>query len=226
MSSDITTEVKEEKKKGKGKAKITIVLMLTVLLAAGTFFGVRFYIRGVNYITTDNARVTTNIITIISPTLGRLERYLLSEGMHVERDEIIGWIENGGPVRSPINGLVVRSYVVENQMVSPMEPLAVIADTNRIHIQANIEETDIMRIQRGQPATVTIDALGSVQLEGYVSDIGLITQAELAGTALFFNTGGTFTRVTHLIPVEIVITDDIDLESLIGVNARVQIRIN
>jgi len=245
MSQEITTtevtevEVKKDKatqadaseetettEKKKGKGKIILVLVLTLLLAGGAFFGFNFYMRGVNYISTDNARVTTNIITVISPSVGRLESYTAVEGQRVERDEIIGWVEHAGPLRAPIDGLVVRSYAVENQMVSPMEPLAVIADVGRIHIEANIEETDILRIQRGQAATITVDALGRQQFAGYVAEIGRVTTAELTGSALFFNTGGTFTRVTHLIPVEINIVDDVDLSYLIGVNARVQISVS
>ena len=219
------TEAEEPEKK-KGKGKVIIVMVLTLLLAGGAFFGFRFHWQNVNYISTDNARVTTNIVSVISPGVGRLERYTIFEGMRVEQDEIIGWIENGGPLRAPIDGMVIRSHAVENQVVSPMEPVAVIADVARIHIEANIEETDILRIQRGQSATITIDALGRQQFTGYVAAIGRITQAELAGVPLFFNTGGTFTRVTHLIPVEINIIDDVDLSHLIGVNARVQISLN
>ena len=220
MSSEVTTE----KKKGKGK--IIAVIATTIALAVGAVIGVRFYLQGTNYITTDNARVTTNIISIIPPTPGTLERFSLFEGQRVEENEAIAWLENLGALRSPIDGLVIKTYAVENQVVSPMEPLAVIADVGRIHIEANIEETDIMRIQRGQTAIVTIDALGSQQFMGYISEIGRITQAELTGSTLFFNTGGTFTRVTHLIPIEIILTDDVDLESLIGVNARVRVRVN
>ena len=241
MSSEITAQVKEteaekekeleqniekEVPKKKGKGKIILLLILTLVLMTGVGVGVHFYTQSVNYLTTDNARVTTNVVSIISPTVGTLERYTLFEGRRVEQDEVIGWVENNGPLRSPIDGLVVRSHAVENQVVSPMEPLAVIADTSRIHIEANIAETDILRIQRGQTVTITIDALGRQQFAGYVSEIGRITQAELTGSALFFNTGGTFTRVTHLIPVEINIIDDVSLYNLIGVNARVRIRLN
>jgi len=221
MSQEITTT---EKKNGKGK--FILLLILTLVLLAGAATGFHFYLRSVNYISTDNARVTTNIIHVMSPTGGTLDRFIAFEGQHVEESQIIGWLENVGPIRSPVDGVVVRSHAVENQVVPPMQPLAVIAETGRLHIEANISENDIMRIRRGQPATVTIDALGNRQFTGYVSEIGIITQAELTGTALFFNTGGTFTRVTHLIPVEIIIVDDVDLSGLIGVNARVQIRAN
>ena len=225
MSNEATTQTGADEKKKSGKGKFILAGVLTLVLVAGVGAGLHFYLRSVNYITTDNARVTTNIISIVSPMTGTLERYTLFEGRRVEQDEVIGWVENGGPLRSPIDGMVVRSYAVENQVVSPMEPVAVIADTTRMHIEANIEETDIGRIQRGQTVTVTIDALGNRQFAGYVASIGRITQAELAGTAMFFNTGGTFTRVTHLIPVKVNITDDISLDNLIGVNARVRIHV-
>jgi len=219
-----TKTAETEKKKGKGK--VILVLVLTLVLMGGAAIGFHFYWQDANYITTDNARVTTNIIHIMSPVGGTLDRFNTFEGQRVEENEVIGWLENAGPIRSPVDGLVVRSHAVENQVVSPMEPMAVIAETGRLHIEANISENDIMRIRRGQTATVTIDALGNRQFTGYVSEIGRITQAELTGTALFFNTGGNFTRVTHLIPVEIVIVDDVDLSHLIGVNARVRIRLN
>jgi RND family efflux transporter MFP subunit len=70
---------------------------------------------------------------------------------------------------------------------------------------------------------VTIDPFGSRQFTGYVAEIGQVTAAELTGNAMFFNTGGTFTRVTHLIPVRVNIVDDVNLDSFIGVNARVRI---
>ncbi|MCL2580726.1 MAG: efflux RND transporter periplasmic adaptor subunit [Oscillospiraceae bacterium] len=217
-------EVKDEKKKG-GKGKFILAGVLTLVLAAGVVAGLHFYTRSVTYIITDNARVTTNIIPILSPLPGTLERYTVFEGRRVEEDEVIGWVEHVGPIRSPVAGIVVSSNAILNQVVSPLEPIAVIAETGRIHIQANIEETDILRISRGQPVSVTIDALGRERFDGYVAEVGLITQAELSGTALFFNTGGTFTRITHLIPVEIHLTDEVDLAHLIGVNARVQIQV-
>ena len=223
MSEQIT-EVKENAK-GKGKIKVILVLVLMLVLTGGAAVGFHFIQQGVNYLSTDNARVTTNLIYIAPNIQGPLERFKIYEGRYVEKDEILGWVENGEAMRSPIDGLVVYASAVQDQVVSPMEPLVIIADTNNIHIQANIRETDISRIQLRQPAIVTIDALGNQQFNGYVSNIGQITQAELAGTALFFNTGGNFTRITHLIPIEITIVDDINLDNLIGVNARVRISV-
>ena len=220
----MSQEQKEEKKKGKGKT--LIVVILTAALAIGASVGFYFVRQGANYFVTDNARVTTTLIAVTPDVPGILERFTIYEGRYVAQNEVLGWVENGEAMRSPVNGLVVHTSAVQNQTVSPVEPVAVIADTGNLHIQANVEETDIARIRLGQRVAVTIDTFGRRQFSGYVREIGSVTAAELTGNALFFNTGGTFTRVTHLIPVKINIIDYINLDSLIGVNARVRISLD
>jgi len=216
-----TTEVTEKKKKKAPKVAVIIVLMLAI--ATGVYFGIQYFIESSRYIVTENARVTTNLATIMPTVPGRLERFTIYEGRQVARDEVLGWVENSEAFRSPFDGIVVRANAQQDQIVSPMETLAVIADMGNLHIQANIEETYISAVQIGQEVTVTIDALGRRQFNGYVYSIGRVTDAELTGTAMFFNTGGTFTKVTQLIPVRINITDDINLDSIIGLNASVRI---
>ena len=216
-----TTEVKK-----KGKGKIILILLIALPVITGALIGLHFYFQGTNYVVTENARITTTLVTVTPTVTGILETFTIYEGRYVRKNEIIGWIENIETFRSPFDGLVVRSYVSQNQVVSPLEPLAVIADINNLHIQANIEETYITRIHRGQTVSVTIDAFGNRQFTGYVSEIGRITDAEISGSAMFFNTGGNFTKVTQIIPVKIKITDDINLENFIGLNARVRIALN
>ena len=218
-----TTEQKTEEKKKKGKGTVIIGLILSLVLAGGAGIGIYFFWQSAAYLTTDNARVTTNLVYISPDLPGPLERFTIAEGVYVAENDILGWVENGRAMLAPFDGVVIYANAVQEQVVSPVTPIAVIADTNNIHVQANIEETDIGRLHVGQPAIVTIDPFGNQQFNGYISEIGLVTAAELAGTAMFFNTGGTFTRVTHLIPIKVNIMDDVNLDRLIGVNARVRI---
>ena len=222
-AQNLEHEETETEEKMSGKVKIIIVLSLTLVLAIGSGFGIYFVWQRANYISTDNARVTTTLIAIAPPVPGRLERFTAYEGRRVVENEVIGWVEGAEAFRSPITGIVIHTNAVQDQAVTPAEAIAVIADTADVHILANIEETNIARIRSGQAVTVTIDPFGSRRFSGYVREVAHVTSAELTGSALFFNTGGTFTRVTHLIPVKINITDDVDLASLIGVNARVRI---
>ena len=222
--SDQNTDTGANVKK-KGKKKFLIISLLTLLLAGGAGIGTYLAWRNAGYLTTDNARVTTTLVTVTADVPGPLQRFTIYEGRYVEENEVLGWVENGEAFRSPFAGLVIQSSVVQSQTVSPMEHLAVIASINDLHVQANIEEIDITRLQVGQPAIVTIDPFGNRQFNGYISEIGMVTAAELAGQAMFFNTGGTFTRVRHLIPIKINIVDDVNLDGFIGVNARVRIPI-
>ena len=225
-SGDEKDQAEKPEKKMSKKSKIILALVLTLVLGCASAAGIFFAHRSASYLTTDNAVVRTTLAYVSASLPGRLERFLVYEGRYVAADEVLGWVEGDRSMRSPFDGLVIYASAIQGQTVNAMQALAVIADINRIHIQANIEETDITRLRVGQAAYVTIDGLGSRRFSGYIANIGRITHAELTGQTLFFNTGGNFTRVTHLLPIEIHITDDVNLDSLIGVNARVRIPLN
>jgi multidrug resistance efflux pump len=166
--------------------KILIGLVITLILAGGATFGGFLLWERAGYLTTDNARVTTTLLSV-SPTMhGSLERFDIYEGRFVSANEVLGWVENDAVMRSPVDGMVVHTSAQMGHIVSPMESIAVIADASNIHILANIEETDIMDLQLGQPAIVTIDVFGNREFAGYISEIGRITTAELSGQAMFF----------------------------------------
>ena len=212
-----------EKKKGKGK--IILVLALTIALLGGTGIGIFFVRHNANFVVTENARVTTTLFYIMPSAPGTLERFTIRQGHYVTENQMLGWVEGAPSMRSPIDGLVVRTFAEQNQTVWPAEPVAVIADINNLYIQANIEEYHIARIQRGQTVNVRIDALGRQQFTGYVYEIGRVTDAAITGQVMNFATSGRFTKVTQLLPVRINLldTEEANLASLIGLNARVQI---
>jgi len=218
-----TTETSEtiDPKKSGGKKVIAIILLFTLIV--GGIIGVYFFRQSTGYLTTGNAIVATNLIPIVPPAPGRLDRLTISEGSYVARDEIIGRVENFGHLRSPVDGVVVRVNAVLNQVVSPHEAVAVIADIDNMHIRANIEETQLGRLQVGQRAYVTVDAIGRQWFAGYISEIGRVTDAALMGHMTSFTTGGTFTRVVQLIPIQIRVTDEVRLYNFIELNATVRI---
>ncbi|MCL2294851.1 MAG: efflux RND transporter periplasmic adaptor subunit [Spirochaetes bacterium] len=222
MDSEKTAETNEKKK---WKNKIILALLLCFVFLGIASIAVYFVWQSTNYLVTENARVTTTLFYIMPSAPGTLERFTVREGSFVRKNEVIGWIENSESFRSPADGVVVRTFAEQNQMVSPLEPVAVIADINNLHIQANVEETYIARLQIGQPVAVTIDALGRRQFIGYLSEIGRITDAALTGDIMSFTTTGRFTKVTQLLPVKIILKDDIDLSSFIGLNAKIKARL-
>jgi multidrug resistance efflux pump len=203
---------------GKGAKNFVIAAVVLVIFAA-VGFAAYVVLTGQRTINTGNARVTTNYVTVAASMPGALERFNLYEGMLVEEEQVLGWLQNGETFRSPINGVVVNTSVVEGQNVMPMQPLATIADLANLHIQANLYESDIQDIFLGQPVAITLDGVRGHTFAGYVSNISRITEVELHGGAIVVQTG-TFRRITRTIPVEVTITDNIDLSQFLGTNAR------
>jgi len=217
----------ENTKKSGGALKVIIGFLLALLVVGGIVVGVYLFRQGGNYLTTDNARVTTDLVHIAPTSMGIWEGYDINTGSHISTSNALGVVRSEGVeevLRAPIDGLVVHSLAIDGQMIFPGEPVAVIADTNNIRIEAFIEETDINRLRLGQNVTVTIDALDNREFRGHISSIGQITFAELTGQAIFFNTAGNFTRVTQLFPIEVTLSDNSgNLYNFIGGNARVRI---
>jgi len=216
---------KTAKKEVSGKRKNIVLVIIALAIFIGLGFAYYNYWMSSGYLKTDNAKITAKIYNITPSASGKLVKYTVDAGSYVRENQIIGRVERGGYIRSPIDGLIVKSNATLNQMVSPTAPVAVVADVDNIYVNVNIEETDIVKIAEGQEAFVTIDAYPRMEFHAYVAEIESITQSALTGNQTSFTTSGTYTKVTQLIPVKIVIDDYIDLESLIGVNATVKIKI-
>jgi HlyD family secretion protein len=79
---------------------------------------------------------------------------------------------------APFNGLVTNLPVREGETVvigiqnSPGSTLMTIADMSIITAEVKVDETDIVNVQLGQPAEVTIDAIPNKSFKGVVTEIG------------------------------------------------------
>lgn len=79
---------------------------------------------------------------------------------------------------SPIDGKVVQlsahegEVVVTGTMNNPGSVIAVIADLSEILVQADVAETEVVRVKVGQNVRIRIDAVSDVVYEGRVTEIG------------------------------------------------------
>ena len=222
---DMDTKKEIDTKKDNSKKKNMIFTAVAVLIMIGLGVWYYLYWEGSNYFSTENAKVTAQMYSVAPTTAGKLVKYTIEQGSMVKENEVIGRVENGSYLKSPINGKVVKSNATLNQIVSPTSAVAVIADTNNIYVGANIEETDIIKIKEGQEVTVELDAYPGKKFKAHVSEIDQTTQTAVSGNATSFSTSGTYTKVTQLIPIKIKIDNDISLDGLIGTNATIKIKI-
>lgn len=210
---------------GKIKKKNLIFIIISIIIMISVVCWFFYHSVSNMYFTTDNSKITATLYTISSTSPGKIVKFTKSEGDSVRANEIIGRVEGGSYLKSPVNGEIMTCYVNIGQSVSGGSPIAIIADTDEVCIKANIEETDIVKIQEGQNVLISLDAYPKEKFTGYVESVDKVTQAALTGMATSFTTSGTYTKVTQLIPVKIVINEDIDLKNIIGTNATVKIKI-
>jgi len=80
-------------------------------------------------------------------------------------------------ITAPIDGIVIARQVDAGQTVaagmSAPELFIIAEDLTKMQVIANIDESDVGRIRRGQPVTFTVDAYAAEEFEGTVSQIRL-----------------------------------------------------
>jgi HlyD family secretion protein len=75
---------------------------------------------------------------------------------------------------APFAGTVTRITVEEGDALAPGQTVARLATLDQIQVRTiDLTELDAVRVDVGQPVTVTIDALPDVALRGYVEEIAL-----------------------------------------------------
>ena len=79
-------------------------------------------------------------------------------------------------IRAPGDGTVLRRYKEAGESVAPESRdsarVFTVADTRRLRVRVDVDETDIARVAVGQRAWVTADAYGDRRFEGTVVRVG------------------------------------------------------
>ncbi len=113
---------------------------------------------------------------------------------------------------SPIDGVVGVINIHPNEFPPPGQPAIIVADPEGFHIKLNVDELDIGKLQVGQTALITVDALDDAQITGVVARIAPVANSTPVGT------GGTITTYEVIINL-----DPTDLPLRSGMTATVSI---
>ena len=149
-----------------------IVIVIVAALAATAYW--YFYNRN-NYIKDDDAQVTVGSFDALALSTGKLTAWNVATGDHVTQGEVIGTelLPTGQSlhITAPATGQVLQTQAVSGQVVSCGTLLAVVADLNSEYILANIKETEIRHVKRGQTVDVYLDAYPGTTFSGTVTRI-------------------------------------------------------
>jgi macrolide-specific efflux system membrane fusion protein len=146
-------------------------------------------------ITTTATVTPENRLQIKPPVNGRVEKILVQEGDYVKvgqtlalmssteratvldaaraqsKEQLAYWEEvyKPTPLLAPINGQVIVQTVQPGQTVTTNDAVTVLSD--RLIVQAQVDETDIGKVKVGQKAVISLDAYPDTKVEGTVDHI-------------------------------------------------------
>ena len=206
---------------------LVIIGIVAVLMTLGLVYN--YVIEGRKYVSTDNAQIDGDKISVNAPNSGTLTDWTATQGTQLQKDRLVGRIKiQGGfvqpqqPIRAPGDGTVVVDDGVEGAFVTAGTPLAIAYDLSKVYVTARVDETDIDDVQAGQAVDIEVDAFPDAKLTGSVREV----QGGAAGEFSPFprsNTAGNYQKVTQVIPVKIALDDTQGLALVPGMNVTVKI---
>ena len=109
-------------------------------------------------------------------------------------------------IYSPIRGVVSKRLADQGQMIQPGQPILMVNNPGDKWVVANVEETQVRRVQKGAKAKVEVDAFPDRTFAGRVEFIGAAALSEFALLPAD-NPSGNFIKITHRLPVRISVQD-------------------
>ncbi len=117
----------------------------------------------------------------------------------------------GGGLGGMLSALSPSAEIREGTQVQAGQPVFQVIDLQNMRVKAEVEESDIPRVKKGQPVTIMLDAYPEKRFTGRVVQVGAKGQSGSSGTTVF--------------PVTIQM-DRSDIPLRIGYNALVDIEVN
>jgi membrane fusion protein (multidrug efflux system) len=102
---------------------------------------------------------------------------------------------------APITGIVAKKAVAVGDHVAPGQQVIAISQIDSLWVTANYRETQLQRMQPGQPVTIHIDAL-DLDVRGALESIGGATGSRLSVLPPE-NASGNYVKVVQRIPVRV-----------------------
>ena len=105
-------------------------------------------------------------------------------------------------IRAPVDGVIGNRAAQVGDFVQTGQRIAALVPLSDVFIDANFKETQLARLQPGQPVSIKVDALPDESLDGVVASVSP------ASGAVFSllppdNATGNFTKIVQRLPVRI-----------------------
>ncbi|MCW9098141.1 MAG: HlyD family secretion protein [Ignavibacteriaceae bacterium] len=134
-------------------------------------------------------------------------RYVIAKSLirtSAARLEVIKTQLDNTVIISPMNGVVGKRWVLTGDIVQPGQPIYTMFDLKNVWVTADLEETKLAEIRKGDKVEISVDAYPDQNFAGEVYLIGSNTASQFSLIPPA-NASGNFTKVTQRVPVKISI---------------------
>lgn len=128
-------------------------------------------------------------------------------------------------VKAPVDGIFSNRLVNLGDFITTGQRLANIVPLDDVYIDANFKETQLRRLQPGQPVSIQLDADTSRVIDGTVESL-----SPAAGQVFTLlppdNATGNFTKIVQRVPVRVRVPADVARQNVLRAGMSVYVRIN
>jgi membrane fusion protein (multidrug efflux system) len=128
-------------------------------------------------------------------------------------------------IRAPFDGVVGNRAVRMGDYVQPGQRLASLVPLDGVYVDANFKETQLARLQPGETATITVDALPDRRITGTV-----VSLAPASGSVFSLlppdNATGNFTKIVQRLPVRLEVPAEVAREGVLRPGMSVVVSID
>jgi membrane fusion protein (multidrug efflux system) len=128
-------------------------------------------------------------------------------------------------IRAPFDGVIGNRAVQVGDYVQPSQRLASLVPLDAVYIDANFKETQLAKLEPGQPVRIHIDAFPDRKIEGRVASV-----APASGSVFSLlppdNATGNFTKIVQRLPVRILVPAAVAEQSVLRPGMSVVVSVN
>ncbi|HEL4101837.1 HlyD family secretion protein [Stenotrophomonas maltophilia] len=107
-------------------------------------------------------------------------------------------------IAAPVEGVVAQRSARVGGYARVGEPQLTLVPLNALYVDANFRETQMARVQVGQPVNIRVDAIPGLVLKGRVESLAPASGVSFSAVAPH-NATGNFTKIVQRLPVRIQI---------------------
>ena len=128
-------------------------------------------------------------------------------------------------IRAPVDGVFGNRAVQTGDFVQPGQRIASLVPLGEVFIDANFKETQLARVQPGQPVSVSVDALPGHPIDARVESV-----SPASGSIFSLlppdNATGNFTKIVQRLPVRIAVPVEVARQQLLRPGMSVIVSVN